>query len=74
MVEIDPNMSTQELMKLAAAHHRKDIELADSERDLLIGILKERGRIELEYGEELEVENVRLVHRVTGAVSIYFQT
>ena len=27
-----------------------------------------------EYGEELEVENVRLVHRVTGAVSIYFQT
>lgn len=61
-------------MKLAADHHKKRIELSDAERDLLIGMLKERGRTELEYGEELEIDDVRLVHRVTGAVSIYFNS
>lgn len=74
MVEIDPKLNTRELMKLAGDHHKKRIELTDAERDLLITILKERGRTELEYGEELEVEEVRLVHRVTGAVSIYFNS
>lgn len=73
-MEIDPKLSTRELMKLAGDHHKKRIELTDAERDLLITILKERGRTELEYGEELEVEEVRLVHRVTGAVSIYFNS
>jgi hypothetical protein len=74
MVEIDPKLSTRDLMKLAADHHKKRIELTDSERDLLIGMLKERGRTELEHGEELEIDDVRLVHRVTGAVSIYFNS
>lgn len=74
MVEIDPKMSMQDLMKLAAAQHRKEVEMSDEDKASLIAILKERGAIELEYGEELEVENVRLVHRVTGAVSIYFQS
>jgi len=74
MVEIDPKLSTRDLMKLAAAHHKKQIELSESERDLLIAMLKERGRAELEYGEELEIDDVRLVHRVTGTVSIYFNS
>lgn len=74
MVEIDPKLSTQDLMKLAADHHKRRIELSESERDLLIATLKERGRTELEFGEELEIDDVRLVHRVTGAVSIYFNS
>jgi hypothetical protein len=74
MIEISPNMSTQELMKLAASHHKKLIDLTDLERELLLNLLKERGRNELEYGEELEVDDVRLVRRVTGAVSIYFNS
>jgi hypothetical protein len=74
MVEIDPKTSTRDLMELAADHHKKLIELTEAERDLLISMLKERGRTELEHGEELEIDDVRLVHRVTGAVSIYFNS
>jgi hypothetical protein len=28
--------------------------------------------VDLEYGEELVVDGIRLVHRVTGAVGLYF--
>jgi hypothetical protein len=72
MPEIDPNLSTAELMKMAADYHQKRLELTAVERALLIDTLKERGRNELDYGEELEVENVRLIRRVTGAVGLYF--
>lgn len=74
MTDIDPNMSLQELLKLAADNHKKQIELTSDERDLLISLLKERGSNELEYGQEIEIDNVRLVRRVTGAVSIYFNS
>jgi hypothetical protein len=72
MPEIDLNLSTAELMKMAADYHSKRLALTAGEKDLLIDTLKERGRNELEYGEELEVENVRLIRRVTGAVGLYF--
>jgi hypothetical protein len=72
MVEINPNLTTTELMKLAADFHHKRLELSPLEKDLLITMLKERGRNELEYGEELEVDTVRLIRRVTGAVGVYF--
>jgi hypothetical protein len=72
MVDINPNLSTTDLMKLAADYHQKRLELTPGEKELLITTLKERGRNELEYGEELEVENVRLIRRVTGAVGVYF--
>jgi hypothetical protein len=72
MVDIDPNLSTTELLKMAADHHQKRAELTPAEKELLIKILKERGQNELEYGEELEIENVRLIRRVTGAVGVYF--
>jgi hypothetical protein len=72
MVLIDPKLSTMELLKLAAENHQKKITLEESERQILTSILKERGQEELEYGQEVEVDNVRLVKRVNGAVGIYY--
>jgi hypothetical protein len=72
MVLIDPKLSTMELLKLAAEGHQKKITLEESERQLLTSILKERGQEELDYGQEIEVDNVRLVKRVNGAVGIYY--
>jgi len=72
MVEINTTLSTVELMKLAGDDHKKNIELTDAQRDQLFELIKERGRSELDYGEELEIDDVRLIRRVTGAVGIYF--
>lgn len=68
----DANMSTNDLMKVAADHHHKRIELSEQERKDLINLLKQRGQEELEYGQEIEVDSVRLLRRVTGAVGVYF--
>lgn len=72
MTAIDPNLSLSELLKLAAENHHKRIELSEEERQMLIGLLKQRGQDELDYGQEVAVENVRLVRRVNGAVGVYF--
>jgi hypothetical protein len=72
MTLIDPKLSTLELLKLAAENHQKKIELSESDRQTLTTLLKERGADELEYGQEIEVDNVRLVRRVNGAVGIYY--
>ena len=69
---VNPELSTVELMLIAGDDHQKKIELSQAERDQLFALLKERGREELEYGEELEMDTVKLIRRVTGAVSIYF--
>jgi len=68
----DASMSTNDLMKVAADHHHKRIELSEQERKDLINLLKQRGQEELEYGQEIEVDSVRLLRRVTGAVGVYF--
>ncbi len=72
MQKINPELSTVELMKIAGDDHLKTIELTQAERDQLFDLLKERGRQELEYGEELKIDAIRLIRRVTGAVGIYF--
>jgi hypothetical protein len=72
MTLIDPKLSTSDLLRLAADNHQKKIALSDGERQLLTLLLKERGQDELDYGQELEVNNVRLVKRVNGAVGIYY--
>ena len=72
MTLIDPRLPTAELLKLAAQNHRKAIILDESDRQILTALLKERGQDELDYGQELEVDNVRLVKRVNGAVGIYY--
>ncbi len=74
MTEIDPNAATTALMKLAADHHQKRVELTEEERSSLISLIKQRAIDELEYGQELVVDGVRLVHRVTGAVGLYFNS
>ena len=72
VVAFDSKMSTGDLMKVAADNHHKRIELSEQERKDLIALLKLRGQEELEYGEELEIDSVRLLRRVTGAVGVYF--
>lgn len=62
-----------QLLKVANDNHVGAIQLSEPERTLLITLLKEKAQDELEYGEEIEFEKVRLVRRVTGAVSIFFE-
>lgn len=73
MAAISPDMSTLELLKLANDNFLGQLELSELDRGLLLELLREKGREELEFGQELEHEKVRLVKRVTGAVSIFFE-
>jgi hypothetical protein len=72
MTLVDPKLSTTELLKLAAENHQKKIELSEADKQFLTTLLKERGADELDYGQEMEVDHVRLVKRVNGAVGIYY--
>jgi hypothetical protein len=74
MTVVNAELSTTELMKLAADNHHKRIELTDDERCELIALLKRRAAEELDFGQELEHETVRLIRRVTGAVGVYFNS
>jgi hypothetical protein len=71
---VDQQLSTPELMKLAADNHHKRIALSDDDRCELIALLKKRAAEELEFGQEFEHETVRLIRRVTGAVGVYFNS
>jgi hypothetical protein len=72
MTLINTELSTTELLKMAADNHHKRITLTEAERLELISFIKKRGAEELEYGEELAVDSVTLIRRVTGAVGLYF--
>jgi hypothetical protein len=72
MTLINTELSTTELLKMAADNHHKRITLTEAERLELISLIKKRGAEELEYGEELAVDSVTLIRRVTGAVGLYF--
>lgn len=72
MAEITADLKTDELLKLAADNHHKRITLSEEERKMVIDLLKKKGAEELEYGQEIEFDTVRLVRRVTGAVGVYF--
>lgn len=72
MAEITADLKTEELLKLAADNHHKRITLSEDERKMVIDLLKKKGAEELEFGQEIEFETVRLVRRVTGAVGVYF--
>lgn len=73
MSQIDTKMTTAQLMQLAADHSNSRVSLTDEEKEFLVLLLKQRGAEELEYGQELECENVRLIKRVTGAIGLYFK-
>lgn len=72
MAEITADLKTEELLKIAADNHHKRITLSEEERKMVIDLLKKKGAEELEYGQEIEFDTVRLVRRVTGAVGVYF--
>jgi hypothetical protein len=74
MTVIDPSKTLLELMKLAADYGQKRIELSPEEKAELVAVLKNRAQEELEYGQEMECESVRIVRRVTGAVGVYFNS
>jgi hypothetical protein len=72
MAEITADLKVQELLQLAADNHHKRITLSEDERKHVIALLKQKGAEELEYGQEIEFDAVRLIRRVTGAVGVYF--
>jgi len=72
-IELSTALTTGQLLKIANDNHLGLITLSDNEKGLLLEFLREKGRDELELGQELEHDKVRLVRRVTGAVSIFFE-
>lgn len=74
MTVIDPSKTLAELLKLAADYGQKRIELSPEEKAELVAVIKNRAQEELEYGQEMECETVRIVRRVTGAVGVYFNS
>lgn len=73
MSAIDPEMTMKELLQLVADNHHGKISISEEEKEEAIAILKKRAERELDYGEELKVDKIRLIRRVTGAVGIYFK-
>ncbi len=71
---VSPTLSTPELMRIAADHKNGGSSLSPIDERLLLELLKERGRDELDYGQELIVDRVKIVRRVTGNVSVFFGT
>lgn len=73
MTAISPQSTLPELLKIANDNHLGLINLPEDDKAMLIACIKERGQLELEYGEETLFEKVRVVRRVTGAVSVFFE-
>lgn len=69
---VSPTLSTPELMRIAAEHKTGGKSLTPIDERLLLELLKERGREELDYGQELVVDSVKIIRRVTGNVSVFF--
>ncbi len=71
---VTEELTTAQLMKLAADYNAQRVTLTDDERAELVALLKKRASEELELGQEIECETVRVVRRVTGAVGVYFKS
>lgn len=72
MTKIDSAMPIKELLQLVADNHHKKISLSEEEKSEAIKLLKQKGLEELEFGQEVKIDKVRLIKRVTGAVGVYF--
>jgi hypothetical protein len=72
MPTFSEKMSTMDLLKLANDFHLGLLELSGEEKSQLLDLLRLKGAEDLDYGQEVEHDKVRLVRRVTGAVSIFF--
>ncbi|MBL0187584.1 MAG: hypothetical protein IPP97_17780 [Candidatus Obscuribacter sp.] len=73
MPTISSSMTVHDLLKLANDFHTGVLVLSEDEKKQMLDLLRLKGAEELEYGEEVEHEKVKLVRRVTGAVSIFFE-
>ncbi len=71
---VNTELSMMELLVIAADNHHKRITLSDEERIELVAAIKKRAQDELEYGQEIEHDSLRLIRRVTGAVGLYFNS
>jgi len=71
---VNDAMTTAQLMKLAADFNAQRVSLTEEERSELVALLKRHAADELDYGQEIECESVRVVRRVTGAVGVYFKS
>ncbi len=74
MSGIDPSLSMQDLLRLLADHHHARATLSEEDKQMAVGLLKKRAAEELDYGEELVHDSIRLIKRVTGAVGVYFNS
>lgn len=74
MAGVDPNLTIQQLLNLLADHHHGRAPLKDEDKQLAVVMLKKRAEEELEFGEELVHDSIRLIKRVTGAVGVYFNS
>ena len=72
MHTINSEMTIKELLQLVADNHHKKITLSEEEKISAIALLKKKGMEELDYGQEIKIDKVRLIKRVTGAVGVYF--
>lgn len=72
MSAVNADMSLKELLQLVADNHHGKVSLSDDDKMLAVGLLKSKGMDEMDYGEEMKVDKVRLVKRVTGAMGLYF--
>ncbi len=71
---VSEGLTTAELLQIAADLNSQRVTLAEEERQILIAILKKRAEEELDYGQEMSCETVRLVRRVTGAIGVFFKS
>ncbi len=71
-MKISPDLTIQEMLKLASDHKDGSVPMPEEECIALIALIKEKAADQLDYGEEMIVGNARIVKRVTGAVSVFF--
>jgi len=74
MAGVDPNLNLQQLLNLLADHHHGRAPLSEEDKQMAVGMLKTRAEEELDFGEELVHDSIRLIKRVTGAVGVYFKS
>lgn len=74
MSGVNPNLTLQELLRVLADDHHGRVPLSEDDKQLAVGLLKTRAAEELDFGEELVHDSIRLIKRVTGAVGVYFKS
>ncbi|MDZ4835791.1 MAG: hypothetical protein SGJ27_18595 [Candidatus Melainabacteria bacterium] len=74
MPSVDTNLNLQQLLCLLADHHHARAPLSDEDKQLAVVLLKKRAEEELDFGEELVHDSIRLIRRVTGAVGVFFNS